>query len=191
MLRLIVGLGNPGLAYRNTRHNAGFQVVDRLRQDHRFISVRGSWQARIGDVAVVLFKPLAFMNRSGPPTRRQLDRLGAGPAELLVIHDDIDLPLGRLRFKPGGGSGGHRGVESVVAALGTDAFVRLKLGIGRPPDGVDPSVFVLEPPTAAEQPAYAGMVTLAARAVSVWVTEGLQAAMQAFHSREDPACDRS
>ncbi|MDQ7794400.1 MAG: aminoacyl-tRNA hydrolase [bacterium] len=186
-----MGLGNPGRIYRNTWHNAGFQVVDRLLAEYPFAAGSGLRLGRIHHEAVALLKPRSFMNSSGEPVRRSLGRLGLGPGDLLLVHDDLDLPLGRLRFRQAGGAGGHRGVASVIAALGTDRFSRLKLGIGRPSDNLEPRQFVLSPPPPAARPAREALVTMAARAVVAWIIEGPEAAMQAFHSREDQPCGQS
>ena len=138
--KLVVGLGNPGQAYADTRHNTGFAVVDRfLGQMKR----PGQWRV-VGNVAVVtvtvdgrplrLVKPLTYMNASGPALLSVQAESEAQPDEILVIYDCLDLPLGRLRLRPGGGSGGHRGVASIIEALGSTAFPRLRIGIGRQAD---------------------------------------------------------
>ena len=132
--RVVVGLGNPGPEYQNTRHNVGQRVLDVLaktvrgswRRDGATIVARGRWR---GDV-VRLVKPLSFMNESGPVVAKALRRAEAGPADLILVYDDIDLPLGAVRMK--GSHGGHNGVRSVIDALGTEEIKRVKVGIGRP-----------------------------------------------------------
>jgi PTH1 family peptidyl-tRNA hydrolase len=133
-VRLIVGLGNPGDRYRNTRHNAGFLVVERLALRHglRFRKSREGETCRLG--TVVLLKPLTFMNASGRAVQAAAGAARATPGQILLIHDDLDLPLGRLRFRLGGGAGGQKGVKDTIARIGAD-FWRLKLGISRPPEG--------------------------------------------------------
>ena len=175
---MIVGLGNLGPAYRDTWHNAGFRVIDRLLSVHAPGRTGGTWTGVIAGHKVRLFKPQAYMNLSGPLILQCLRRLRLGPADLLVIHDDLDLPRGRLRFKTRGRSGGHRGVESIMDALVTDVFLRLKLGVGRPPSGVDPADFILAP-LAGEELAYLDvMAQQAAEAVVMWLAHGLDVARQ-------------
>ena len=136
MAQAIIGLGNPGPEYRNTRHNVGQRVVDRVaRLVHARLSREGSHQVarvtRQGD-ALYLVKPACFMNVSGPVVARLARRLAVGPPDLIIVFDDLDLPLGKVRVRMKGTAGGHNGVRSVIEALGTDAFRRVKVGIGRP-----------------------------------------------------------
>jgi len=173
-----VGLGNPGPSYRDTWHNAGFRTIDRLMSVHAPGRTGSTWTGSIGGHAVGLFKPQAYMNRSGPPVVRRLRQLDLGPRDLLVIHDDIDLPRGILRFKTKGRSGGHRGVESIMDALDTDGFLRLKLGVGRPPPGIDPAEFILTPLVGQELAYRDAMAQEAAETVVTWLANGLDAARQ-------------
>ena len=136
MAQAIIGLGNPGQEYRDTRHNVGQRVVDRLaRQLHaRFARASGhqvaeaEWQGE----RLYLVKPASFMNVSGPVVARVSRKLGLDPGDLIIVFDDLDLPLGKVRIRMKGSAGGHRGVRSVIDALGTDALRRVKVGIGRP-----------------------------------------------------------
>ena len=187
----MVGLGNPGPEYEETRHNAGFEVVAELARRHG-----GRWNRRLGvpgEVArvhlageVILLRPLTYMNASGDAVRPLVRRLGLAPADVVVVFDDMDLPPGRLRIRPGGSSGGHRGVASVVAALGTEAFPRVRVGIGRPPEGVDPVDYVLSRIPGGERAAWQAALARAADAVEVLATEGLAMAMQRFNGAEPP-----
>ena len=136
MAQAIIGLGNPGPEYRNTRHNVGQRVVDRVaRLVHARLSREGSHQVarvtRQGDT-LYLVKPACFMNASGPPVARLGRKLHLGPSDLILVFDDLDLPLGKVRVRMKGSAGGHNGVRSVIESLGTDAVRRIKLGIGRP-----------------------------------------------------------
>ena len=133
-MKLIAGLGNPGPRYANTRHNAGYLVLDELarRHDLRFRGSRDSETARLG--SVLLLRPTTFMNLSGKAVQAVVTAKRLRPEEVLVVHDDLDLPLGRLRFKRGGGAGGQKGVQDTIGRIGPD-FWRLKLGISRPPQG--------------------------------------------------------
>jgi len=134
--RVVVGLGNPGPEYQGTRHNVGQRVLDLLaktvrgswRRDGATIVARGRWRGE----AVRLIKPLSFMNESGPVVAKALRRAAAGPDDLILVYDDIDLPLGTVRLRMKGSHGGHNGVRSVIAALGTEEIKRVKVGVGRP-----------------------------------------------------------
>jgi len=133
---VVVGLGNPGPEYRDTRHNVGQRVLDLLarrlraswRRDGSAVVARGQWRGE----PVRLIKPISFMNESGPVVAKALRRVEAGPADLILVYDDIDLPLGIVRLRMKGSHGGHRGVRSVIEALGTQEITRVKVGIGRP-----------------------------------------------------------
>ena len=134
--RVVVGLGNPGSEYRDTRHNVGQRVLDLLarrlraswRRDGSAVVARGQWRGE----PVRLIKPISFMNESGPVVAKALRRVEAGPADLILVYDDIDLPLGTVRLRMKGSHGGHNGVRSVIEALGTQELKRVKVGIGRP-----------------------------------------------------------
>lgn len=183
----IIGLGNPGASYQATRHNIGWQVVDRAAQVWR-VSMRvdrwvRSGVSKVQSVDVILAEPLTWMNQTGPVVHRFLDTYGGLPGQVLVVHDDLDLPLGRLRFRPGGGAGGHRGVTSLIAALGTDRFNRLKMGIGRPPEGVDPAAYVLSPFGSEEHERLQGVLDLAVDGLACVVTRGITAAMNHYNAR--------
>ena len=148
--RLVVGLGNPGRKYRYTRHNVGFMVVDALEAEWGFCmggklkDIAYDYDV-LDNIRICLAKPLAYMNNSGPPTRRLADRLGIVCEKMIVIHDDIDLAFGRLKIKEKGGSGGHKGVRSLTGAFGEDGFTRLRIGIGRAVPGVEVTEHVLRP----------------------------------------------
>lgn len=149
-MAVVVGLRNPGDRYVGTRHNVGAEVVDVLAdrwgvevgKGPRGIAARVA-SARAGGRSVRLVLPTSFMNESGPPVQAVAAYFGAGPDELLVVHDDIDLDFGRLRVAHDRGAGGHNGIRSVARSLGTEAFWRLKVGVGRPPGRMDPAAFVL------------------------------------------------
>jgi peptidyl-tRNA hydrolase, PTH1 family len=172
---LVVGLRNPGPDYEGTRHNVGYEVVSRVveragvRLGRAPSRLRSSIaQLGAGHDRVLFLVPNRFMNESGGPVKSTLDYYGLESDELLVIHDDIDLPFGRLRVQVGGGSGGHNGVRSVEKALGTSAFGRLKVGVGRPPGSMDPADYVLRPFTKKERTEVDSMVEDAADVVELW-----------------------
>jgi peptidyl-tRNA hydrolase, PTH1 family len=183
--QLVVGLGNPGPRYAGTRHNAGFLVVDLLaeRMGGRFRR-RGLCdvlEGRLADVPVVLAKPRGYMNESGGPIVA-VSRFYKVPVDrLAVVHDDLDLPFGTLRLKRGGGDGGHNGLRSATAALGTRDYARVRFGIGRPPGRQDPADYVLRDFSAAEREDLGYLVDRAADAVEVLLAEGLEAAQNAFN----------
>jgi len=189
-VKLIVGLGNPGERYAQTRHNAGFWVVDALARrwnialnSKNFQSIFGT--GRCGEERIVLAKPQTFMNLSGLAVRQLIGFWQAGLEDLLVIHDDLDLAAYRIRLKRGGGSGGHRGVASIIQALRSELFARLKIGIGRPEEPMPVEDFVLSKITAEEADAYQAVVERCAEAVEVWVRSGIEQAMSQYNSIEN------
>jgi PTH1 family peptidyl-tRNA hydrolase len=183
---LIVGLGNPGREYAAHRHNVGFQVVDALAHSHKLAFTGRNGLARIargeiGGQPVILAKPQTFMNLSGKSVGRLSRTLDVPPERILVIYDDLDLPLGRLRLRAEGSSGGHKGIRSIIDVLGTQAFPRLRVGIDRPPGRMDPVDYVLQPFDRDQKPFLADAVARAAAAVECWLNEGIVAAMDRFN----------
>ena len=184
---LVVGLGNPGDEYARHRHNVGFQVVDALAQAHGLAFSRRKdararvAEGRIGHRLVLLAKPQAFMNLSGRSVGRLSRGHGIPPERILVVYDDLDLPLGRLRLRPEGGSGGHKGMRSIIEVLGTQAFPRLRVGIDRPPGQMDPAEYVLQPFEEEQQSLLTSVVQRAVAAVECWLAEGIVAAMDQFN----------
>jgi peptidyl-tRNA hydrolase, PTH1 family len=179
-MHLVIGLGNPGPRYAGTRHNAGFLVVEALaaRRGVRFEKSRHADVVRAG--ALVLAKPTTFMNLSGLAAQSLMTRHGVRPAAVVVIHDDLDLPFGRIRVKAGGGAGGQRGVQDIADRVGPD-FVRVRIGIGRPPPGWTSERWVLAPFEPQQLDALARVVATAADAVELVLTSGLEAAMNAVN----------
>jgi PTH1 family peptidyl-tRNA hydrolase len=184
-VRLIVGLGNPGPTYAGTRHNVGFWVVDALAARMRATFKRhGSSFLAQGSVAgeeVTLAKPQAFMNRSGPVVADLVDALRVALNEVIVVHDDLDLDPGRLRFKARGGHGGHNGILSIIETLGADRFARLKIGVGRPPEGMDAADYVLDRVKTGERAAFEDAIEQAVPALECWISDGLATAMNRFN----------
>lgn len=185
---LIVGLGNPEKKYAANRHNVGFHVLDRLAAkagvsltDRRFQGWFG--KAAVGRHTLLLLKPTTFMNASGEAVAHAARFYKIAPQTVAVIYDDIDLEFARLRLRAGGSHGGHRGVESVIASLGTRAFPRVRIGVGRPPAGVDPIEHVLSDFTPAEQPEIEKTIDKAVEAGLSLVTDGLEKTMTRFNSR--------
>lgn len=184
---LVVGLGNPGPKYEDTRHNIGFQVADELAARAR----AGRWreacralvaEGRLAGEPVVLAKPQTYMNRSGDAVGRLVDRFGVDLERLIVVHDDLDLPFGAIRIRVRGGHGGHNGIRSILAVLGTGEFVRVKVGIGRPQGKGDVADYVLSPFSADEAVEIPAIRARAADAVFHIVGEGPLRAMNRFHT---------
>ena len=191
-MRLIVGLGNPGRRYRGTRHNIGWEVLDRLAHRHRVpIDVDDGW-AQIGrgtieGRTVILARPETYVNVTGTAVADLRRRHRVAPTDLLVVTDDLDLPLGTLRVRERGSHGGHNGLRSIIEALGTTDFPRLRVGIGRPPEDTDPADYVLQRPSAAERTILDEAVRRAAEGVGLWVADGVQAAMRHCNARWETA----
>jgi len=187
LTRLVLGLGNPGAEYRETRHNVGFRVVEELARrwgisiDHLECN---SLVGGGGDGRPWLARPQTYMNRSGYAARCLLERHELDPAEILVVYDEVNLPLGRLRLRRTGSPAGHRGLESILESLRTDQVPRLRLGIAPEagvPTGDELPDFVLSPFAAEEQETVAAMIQRAADACEVWVSEGVEVAMNRFN----------
>lgn len=184
--RLIVGLGNPGPAYARHRHNIGFMAVDRFAERHGFRFDRRVAHALVAagtfdGAPLVLAKPQTYMNRSGEAVRALVRRYTRGPQDLVVVYDDLDLPLGRLRLRKEGSHGGHNGMRDIITALGTQQFARLRLGIGRPPPGVDPADYVLSPFTPDERPVVEALLDTAVAALECLLREGVESAMNRYN----------
>lgn len=170
---LIVGLGNPGPEYARTRHNAGFDVCDRLanrRRDWRRTRDALTWQGEVAGVSVTTLKPRTYVNASGPAVSRALTAAGLATDRLIVVHDDLDLAFARVRVRDGGSSGGHRGIESILQAVGGAGFLRVKIGLGRPPAEMDPAAYVLQRFAASEREAIDDAFYRAADAVRALLT---------------------
>ena len=174
-IKLIVGLGNPGPRYQNTRHNAGFLVLGELARRHAlsFRKAKQAEEVRWGSLRLI--KPLTFMNASGSAVQSAMTKQGLAPEEMLVVHDDLDMPLGRLRFKTGGGAGGQRGVADIKNRVGAD-FHRLKLGISRPPEGWKVENWVLSRFREDEKDLLQEVIQQAADSIEMMLNEGLKKA---------------
>jgi len=188
-VHLVIGLGNPGRKYDQTRHNAGFLVVDRLAE-------RGGEQvatkqlgalvgkARIGGQPAVLAKPQSFMNLSGQPAVSLRGWYKAENADIVVVHDDVDIPFGEIRVKQGGGHGGHNGLRDLNKRLGSD-YARVRFGVGRPPEGWDTADYVLGKWTGEESDLLDGVLDRAADAVEAVLRDGAVAAMNTYNARAE------
>jgi PTH1 family peptidyl-tRNA hydrolase len=184
--KLIVGLGNPGRKYASNRHNVGFQCLDRLaeawglsfsRRKHKALLA----QDEIAGLKVILAKPQTFMNLSGEAVEQLARFYQVAPENILVIYDDLDLPVGRIRLRPEGGSGGHKGMKSIIEHLGSNGFPRLRVGIGRPSHG-DPVDYVLSDFAPDERSTIEEACERAVSAIELWLAEGVVAAMNRYNT---------
>ena len=188
---LVVGLGNPGPRYAGNRHNVGFMVLDELagRVRASFKAHRGRAdviEARFGDRRVILAKPKCFMNESGSPVASLRDFFKVPSPDIVVVHDELDIPFGALRIKLGGGDNGHNGLKSITKSIGSREYHRVRVGIGRPPGRQDPADFVLNDFSTVERRELPFHVDRAADAVEALLSKGLAAAQNEFHTTPEP-----
>jgi PTH1 family peptidyl-tRNA hydrolase len=189
-MKLIVGLGNPGVSYSRNRHNIGFVCLGHFARKYGIRLDKKRSQARTGSgeiegETIVLARPQTYMNLSGQSVSRLVEKLKLGLDDLIVIHDDLNLPLGKIRIRQGGSSGGHRGIESVIGGLGSQDFICVRIGIGRPPENVSEGEiigFVLSDFTMEEERVVKKAIDRAAGAIFCLITEGLEAAMNIYNS---------
>jgi len=191
MLKLIVGLGNPGIFYRTTRHNVGFRVVDALAKAYK-IPLRSDRSSRslsgkgnIQGAPVVIAMPLTYMNLSGQAVAALVKKHKIGPERMLVVYDDIDLDFGRIKVRESGSSGGHRGMKSIIEALGSQEFNRLRVGIGRPAGDKDAADYVLAGFNSGEKTRLKGIIKEACACLSLWASEGITECMNVFNRRSN------
>lgn len=187
-MKLIVGLGNPGFKYLTTRHNIGFLTVDKIAHNHDIsVTVKGFdayfGKGKIGDTPVLLVKPQTFMNVSGVSVKKSADFFKIDLADVIVIHDDIDLAFGTIRIKAGGGHAGHKGLISIIEHLGSAEFVRVRIGIGKPIDKSTIEQYVLEPFNDDELKRLPSITMTASDAVTAIIMSGIQAAMNQHNLR--------
>lgn len=198
-MKIIVGLGNPGIAYSNSRHNIGFMCISRFAKDHQITFDKKQGQARVGlgEVSrqpVVLARPQTFMNASGEAVSYLVNRYKAVADDLIVIHDDMDLPLGKIRIRRGGRSAGHKGIESIIGCLDDPDFIRVRVGIGRPEangekDKKEVIGFVLDNFNDDEVKIIGETVNRVGEAVLCLITEGLEPAMNKFNRSPEEGPD--
>ena len=187
---LVMGLGNPGPRYARTRHNVGQMALEVLAgrlgtgfTRHRAGAMVAEGRLGIGGQRVVLAASTGYMNTSGGPTANLAKYFSIPPEQTIILHDEVDIPFDALRIKGSGGEGGHNGLRDITKALGTQKYLRVRIGVGRPPGGRDTADFVLSPFTAAEAKNLPVLLEDAADAAEMIMTEGLVAAQQRFHSR--------
>jgi len=188
---MIVGLGNPGRRYVQTRHNVGFTVIENLA-NRWSIPADGKQlgalvgTGRIGDSKAMLIRPQSFMNRSGQPVRSLVGYFKLASSDVIVVHDDLDLPFGRVQLKQGGGHGGHNGLRDLNKHVGSD-YVRVRMGVGRPPEGWDTADYVLGKWSQDETPQVPSIIDRASDAIESVIRDGLEAAMNQFNQRPQGA----
>jgi peptidyl-tRNA hydrolase, PTH1 family len=188
-LKIVAGLGNPGSKYQGTRHNIGAMVACRLAEQHDIAVKKSGYQAlygvgRIGGEEVVILLPQTFMNLSGVSLASASKSLGVPPGDLIVVHDEIEIPFGTLRIKVGGGHGGHNGLRSINAVLGTGDYARVRVGVGRPLHGGDVAGYVLSRFSADEHAALGDLLGVGCAAVETLLLRGSAAAMNDFNNRD-------
>jgi len=184
--KLIVGLGNPGKEYAHNRHNVGYRCINHLARAHGISLTERSCRSQfgIGHIAgseVILAKPRTFMNLSGDSVTLLVRRFKVAVEDLCVIHDDLDLPLGKIRFYAGGGSGGHKGIEAIIASLETREFIRVRVGIGRPPLDMEAARYVLTDFDSQEAATVEDAIHRVGQAVASVLNEGLPATMNKYN----------
>jgi len=187
-LRLIIGLGNPGLKYQYTRHNIGFLVINKLASDYDIsVSLKGFdacfGRGKIVDIPVLLAKPQTYMNVSGVSVKKLIDYFRIDLEDLIIVHDDIDLPFETIRLKAGGGHAGHKGLISVIDHLGDTEFIRVRIGIGKPPERSMVEKYVLEPFTEDEMKLLPRITASTSDAVTMIISSGIQTAMNHYNEK--------
>jgi PTH1 family peptidyl-tRNA hydrolase len=187
-LKLIIGLGNPGLKYQTTRHNSGFLAVDEIAASHNIpVQLKGFeacyGKGRIGDISILLVKPVTFMNLSGSAVNKIVDYFKIDISDMIVIHDDIDLPFRTIRLKAGGGHAGHKGLISIIDTLVNPEFIRVRIGIGRPLDKLTVERYVLEQFAEDEIRLLPEIMKTVSDAVTMIATSGIQTAMNLYNEK--------
>lgn len=185
-MKLVVGLGNPGKEYTYSRHNIGFLVINQLARVNGIALKKRKFKSRwetgkISRHKVILAKPHTFMNLSGEAVNAITRFYKIVPKDIIVVHDDVDIEFGYLKIKAKGGSGGHRGVDSIITLLKEEEFVRVRVGIGRPPSDMDPSDFVLQPFNEGEKKDLKEVINRAQKCIEIILKQGPEAAMNMFH----------
>ena len=190
-MKLIAGLGNPGKEYEKTRHNSGFLVVDKLAENLGTSITSEKWNALIASVRingeqVTLMKPLTYMNESGSAISQAVKFYKLQPEDILILHDDMDIPVGALRIRKNGSGGGQKGMKSIINALGTDQISRVRIGVGHSEPGNHAKVpdWVLSPVPKAEREEFERIISIAADAAAAWVNEPLDKVMNKYNIKE-------
>ncbi len=193
-MKLIAGLGNPGKEYEHTRHNSGYMALAKLAERNGVNVTAKKFQAltaivMIGNEKVLLMEPLTFMNLSGNAVRAAADYYHIDPSDILILHDDMDLPVGSVRIRPKGSSGGQKGMKHIISCMGTDQIARIRIGVGHSKPGAHGEVpdWVLSPVAKADRDLFDNAIDTAARAAEAWVTEPMDHVMSAYNLKVKPA----
>ena len=186
---LIVGLGNPGQQYAGTRHNVGFMMLDYLAGKNNLTFTDSKWNASVAkvivwDESVILLKPETFMNLSGTAVAQAAHFYKLQPADIIIIHDDLDMEFGRIKIVSGGGDGGHKGIRSITEHLGTKNFPRIKIGIGRPPSHILPEKYVLGKFDSEEREMLEQKMSIVAEGIRILLQQGIAAAMTVVNQKD-------
>ena len=194
MTKLLVGLGNPGVRYEKTRHNIGFMVIDRLAADigiavNKKQSQAVTGQGNISGEKVLLVKPQTYMNKSGDAVLELLNFYKEMIDDLIIVHDDLDMDFGRIRFKAEGGTGGHKGLQSIIRMLGSTDFPRLKVGIGRPPEFIPVEDYVLSEFSPPEKKLLPEVLEESVAGLKVWTLTGIEKSMNEYNTRKGQSAD--
>lgn len=190
MFKLIIGLGNPGRVYADSRHNIGFMVLDKLARINGIKLKKESGlyfsegKGSIKNESIVLIKPYTFMNLSGIAAKQAVVKYGADLKDVLVICDDLDLDFNRIKIRPSGSSAGQRGIESVISSLNSNKFNRLRIGIGRPGKFISPAEYVLSAFRGEERKLLDGIIDLASECIETWISQGIDKAMDIYNKKE-------
>lgn len=190
-MKLIVGLGNPGLKYRHTRHNLGFQIIDELTGEFKVKltnkkyckSAFGTGKMSVQEISFALAKPLTFMNNSGQAVKALMKHYKIDPKDLIIICDDLNLDLGKIRIRKNGSSGGHNGLNSIIEEIKTENFIRLRIGIGKPSLRQNPAVYVLNNFTKSEKYVIKEIIPLVCEVVKMMLAEGIETAMNKYNKK--------
>lgn len=185
-MKVVIGLGNPGWEYQNTRHNVGFMVIDRLASNLKIDSFEQKWNGLVANrllkgEEIYLLKPMTYMNLSGKCIKSVIDATSVNFHDILVVLDDTELPLGTIRIRARGSSGGHNGLQSIIDECGTEDIPRLRIGIGRPPENVELAEYVLQPFGIEEKDLLEMIIDRAVDGILCWIFEGVENAMNKFN----------
>ena len=188
-IKFVIGLGNPGLEYHNTRHNIGFMVLKELRSRRNLGRAKRKflakcWRGIVNDNEVFLIEPQTYMNRSGESVRLLVNFYRPNFSDIIIIMDDMALPIGQIRIRASGSAGGHKGLGNIIEMLNTDKITRLRVGIGQPPEGIDPIDYVLGKFNKEEKIIVSKSIKLAADAVEDWIRNGTTYVMNHYNNRK-------
>jgi PTH1 family peptidyl-tRNA hydrolase len=184
---IFVGLGNPGIEYKDTRHNVGFKIIDSLKKSFRIIEIYkkklfNGWKIEIGNKEIIVLKPKTYMNESGKAVKSAIEIFNENIENLFVIHDDMDIELGKIKIVKDKGPGGHKGIISIIENIGTNEFFRIRIGIGRPPEGISPVDYVLSPFMTEEKELIKNSLKKTEKAIEEIIKSSVEKAMSLYNA---------